>query len=85
MPTVLRSNGFRVTIYAPPREHGPPHVHVVRAGRKVVIELSPIRVRRISGMRDAEVSVAVRLVEQAHDYLMRKWKETHATETTDPS
>jgi hypothetical protein len=35
----MRSGGFAVRILLPPREHGPPHVHVVKAGAKVVIRL----------------------------------------------
>ena len=31
MTTVLRAHGFRVAIYPPPREHGPPLVHVFHA------------------------------------------------------
>jgi hypothetical protein len=32
MPTVLVQGGFKVRILLPPREHGPAHVHVHKAG-----------------------------------------------------
>jgi hypothetical protein len=31
-PTIIRDSGFLVMIYCKPREHDPPHVHVVKAG-----------------------------------------------------
>jgi hypothetical protein len=37
MPTVLRLDGLRVTIY--PNDHRPAHVHVIRAGSEAVFEL----------------------------------------------
>lgn len=41
MPTVIQRDGFRVVIFLPPREHGPAHVHVCKAGTEVVITLDP--------------------------------------------
>ena len=84
MPTVLRSNGFRVMIYRPPREHWPPHVHVTRGGGEVVIALSPVRVRYVSGMRDADIAAAMRLVERVREDLMQRWREIHDHEAIDP-
>jgi Domain of unknown function (DUF4160) len=37
MPTVLRLDGLRVTIY--PNDHRPAHVHVIGAGREAVFDL----------------------------------------------
>jgi Domain of unknown function (DUF4160) len=37
MPTVLRLDGLRVTIY--PNDHRPAHVHVIGAGSEAVFEL----------------------------------------------
>jgi hypothetical protein len=37
MPTVLRIDGLRVTIY--PNDHRPAHVHVIGAGREAVFDL----------------------------------------------
>ncbi|MBA3345692.1 MAG: DUF4160 domain-containing protein [Gemmatimonadales bacterium] len=48
MPTVLVQEGFRVRIYLPPREHAPPHVHVVRSGAEIVMALGDRTPRRRS-------------------------------------
>ena len=91
MPTVLRQQGLSIRILHPPREHGPPHVHVTSGhgtGRgEVVIRLAvlldrpertgPVELWHVSGMTAAEVSRAVRLVEAHHDYLVRCWFGIH--------
>jgi hypothetical protein len=77
MPIVLRAAGFEVAIYQPPREHGPAHVHIFRAGTQVVITLSPIAVERVHRMRPADVVKAVRIVEAHRRMLLRKWREIH--------
>ncbi len=81
MPTVLVYDGFQVCILLPPREHGPPHVHVRRAGAKVVVLLpadgSSTRIRRVLGMRDADVVAAFRLVEAHADFQLAEWRRLH--------
>ena len=68
-------------IFPPPREHGPPHVHVRNARGKVVIELpSPgqrASVRRIINMRTSDVGGALRIVEESADELLMRWRELH--------
>jgi hypothetical protein len=81
MPTVLRADGFEVRILLPPREHGPAHVHVRKAGAVVVIDLpagdSPPVVRTVRRMRAADVVAAVRLVEANGDMLLEQWRQYH--------
>jgi hypothetical protein len=68
MPTVLRRDGFDVRIYPPPREHPPAHVHVIRGGTEVVIDLrsgnDPPRVREVLGMTDRDVTRAYRIADE---------------------
>ena len=81
MPTVLREGGFRVRIYLPPREHHPPHVHVVKAGTEAVILLgddkTPPRVYEVYDMRASDVLGAYRIVEANRQTLLAKWSEYH--------
>ena len=77
MPVVLRVHGFTVRIYLPPREHGPAHVHVFKAGGEVVIALAPVAVRDAAGMSDRDVRAAVRLVWEHWDDLMSAWRIYH--------
>lgn len=81
MPTVLVRNGYSVRIYLPPREHAPPHVHVVRAGGEVVILLGdaehPPAVMEVYGMRAREVVRAYRIVDAEQDVLLETWRRYH--------
>lgn len=87
MPVILRSGGFEVRIYFPPREHGPAHVHVKRGQTEVIIHLADgdriQEVRRISDMRHSDLTKAMNLVAAHAEYLLQVWKRLHdeATET----
>ncbi|HEX6746998.1 MAG TPA: DUF4160 domain-containing protein [Longimicrobium sp.] len=61
------------------RDHEPPHVHVYCSGYEehVVLDLVPVGVRELRRMRPKHVVKAVRLVEDAADYLMNCWEEIH--------
>lgn len=87
MPTVYRGTGFQIRILLPPREHDPAHVHVFKAGAVVVIDLPggsrPLRVRKVSRMRDSDVVAAVRLVENMVEELLDQWSKYHGTSTDD--
>ena len=81
MPTVLIQNGFQVRIRLPPREHGPPHVHVFRDGGSVTILLPhagrPIALRSVYRMRNPVIVSAVRLVEAHAARLLTQWRKYH--------
>ena len=81
MPTVVNVGGFQVRIRLPPREHGPPHVHVRKAGAVVVIDLPdgdrPLRIRPVRRMRDVDVVATVRLVEANAEMLLEQWRKYH--------
>ena len=81
VPTVIRSDGFAVRILLPPREHGPPHVHVVKGGSEAVIRLGPrgrpVELLEVYGMKTKDVLKAVRLVEASKDHLLAIWEEIH--------
>ena len=81
MPAVLEQDGFKVMILLPPREHGPPHVHVRKAGGVAVIDLPEgqrrIRVRKVFRMRDVDVLAAARLVEKNAELLLTHWRTHH--------
>lgn len=85
MPTVLERAGFKIRVLLPPREHGPPHVHVYKPGGVVVIDLPDggrtLSVRRVSGMRDADVVSAFRLVEANVELLLAAWRKYHGEAT----
>ncbi|MCU1381736.1 MAG: hypothetical protein JWL71_433 [Acidobacteria bacterium] len=77
MPIVLRVDGFDVVVLLPPREHGPAHVHVRKAGKEVVIVLSSLAVRKVEGMRSADVVTAVGIVADHSAELLNAWRKYH--------
>lgn len=81
MPTILNVGGFQVRIRLPPREHGPPHVHVRKAGAVVVIDLPdgdrPLGIRTVRRMRAVDVVAAVRLVDANAEMLLEQWRKYH--------
>ncbi len=81
MPTVLRIGGFSVRMYSPPREHGPPHVHVGHAGNEVVVLLGDSEhaptIRETIGMSVADVSRALRIVAEHQALLLNLWRNFH--------
>lgn len=81
MPTILTQDGFSVRIRLPPREHGPPHVHVQRDRGSVAIFLphdgQDVRVWRVHRMRDADVIASVRIVLANVELLLVEWRKHH--------
>jgi hypothetical protein len=77
MATVLRVDGFSVVVRT--RDHHPAHVHVFCSGdgEEAVIDLAPVGIRELRGMRAKHAVKAVRIVEDAADYLMNCWEEIH--------
>jgi FAD/FMN-containing dehydrogenase len=87
MPTVLDIDGFQVRVLLPPREHGPPHVHVYKAGAVVVINLpngtQPSGIRSVSHMKNADVVAAFHLVEENVKLLLAAWSKIMASKLSD--
>lgn len=92
MPTYLRSDGFVVRIHGPPREHGPPHVHVhVHRGREgfVVVGLrlgaqrGRVWLREDFGLSRRDILAAVRLVEQHAEQLLSHWERMHGSSSNE--
>lgn len=86
VPTVLRSRGFEIRIYLPPREHGPAHVHVMKGETEVIIRLAHggrAQELRRSDMRPSDMAKAMSLVAAKTEFLLQMWKRLHdeATET----
>jgi hypothetical protein len=82
VPTIIRERGFRIRIFGPPREHGPPHVHVYKGSdAAIVIRLgSPGQrpaIREIYYMKPADVVRAYRLVEANIQALQKAWEDIH--------
>lgn len=76
---VLEDHEWRVKIYAPPREHGPPHVHAFKKGTKyeVKISLVDLRVMGHTKMSRRNIKTVVYLIWENYDYLKDCWESLH--------
>ncbi|MEO5816301.1 MAG: DUF4160 domain-containing protein [Gemmatimonadaceae bacterium] len=77
MPNVFEADGFHIAVLLPPREHGPAHVHVTKAGEEISVNLEPVGLRKDYGMRPANIVKAVRLVEANVKLLVTEWRKYH--------
>ena len=82
MVLVHREDGFEVNVYAPPREHRPPHVHVECAdGGEVLVKLgdewTAPSLWRNHHMRDVDARKALRIVEEHQEDFLEDWRRLH--------
>ena len=81
VPTILVIGGFKVRIRLAPREHGPAHVHVWKAGTQVIISLGDSEkapaVRDVHGMIQSDVTRALGIVAEYQEVLLQRWREHH--------
>ena len=65
----------------PPREHAPPHVHVVKGGAEVVIQLGERdgapKLLKNHGMKTSDIVKAFRLIEESNAELLAIWEAIH--------
>ena len=82
MPKVLEPEGFRFIIY--PDDHVPSHIHVIKGGEEVVIELGnenePPDFRENRGMRTRDAMRALEICYELQDHFLSKWRKIHGQE-----
>jgi len=82
MCEVYNRAGFRVYVYAPPREHQPPHVHVECAnGGEVTVKLgdqdTAPSLWMNHHMKAADARQALRIVEHHQGHFLAEWRMLH--------
>jgi hypothetical protein len=82
MVKVHDEGAFRVYLYAPPREHEPPHVHVeCTRGGELVVRLGDERTAPSiwlnHHMAAADAREALRVVEAQHLRFLEEWRRLH--------
>ena len=75
MATVHREGGFTFRIWS--NDHDPPHVQAWKAGAVVLVNLDPVGVREVRGMRVRDVVRAVRIVEDNREEMLSEWGKLH--------
>ena len=76
MPTIFRQGGFDVRIR--PRDHPPPHVHILYGREEVVINLgvgiNDAHIRDNRGMRRANIRRAMDIVTANNSNFLIEWR-----------
>ena len=79
MPTILRFDGLRVTIY--PNDHSPAHVHVIGSDSEVIFDLNcpegPPRLRESYGFRTRDLNRIARTLHLSRKGLCHEWDRIH--------
>jgi hypothetical protein len=82
MGRIYDEGGFQVYVYAPPREHRPPHVHVeCTSGGEVLILLGSETVApslwQNHHMRGVDAREALKIVERNQVQFIAEWRRLH--------
>ncbi|WP_408253408.1 DUF4160 domain-containing protein [Paraburkholderia caledonica] len=79
MPTVIRYEGLRISIYT--NDHPPPHVHVLGPNREAIFELNcpdgPVSLRESYNFSSRELQEVADLLTRGIPDLCKKWGEIH--------
>lgn len=78
MITVLRAQGFHITIYVD--DHPPAHVHVLGDGHAKINLMGSDglpELVRTDDMKNADVRKAMRIVVENQHILLARWREIH--------
>ncbi|MEO9189460.1 MAG: DUF4160 domain-containing protein [Acetobacteraceae bacterium] len=74
MPTILRTEGFRLYFWSrEPNE--PPHVHVDKAGASAKVWLEPVALASTAGYPARELGAIMRLIRAHQAELLEAWYE----------
>lgn len=76
---MIENAQWKIKIYPPSREHGPPHVHVIAKGMnaEVKINLETLEVQGKTRFSKKAVKDIIRYLFDNQDYLMEAWEQLH--------
>ena len=77
--TVIENGKWKIKIYAPPREHGPAHVHVVAKGENAEVKISLVTLEVIGTTEFSRRTVKsiIKFIHENYDYLWKCWENLH--------
>jgi hypothetical protein len=77
--TVIENEKWKVKVYAPPKEHGHPHVHVIAKGERAEVKISLDSLEVLGRTRFSMRSVKeiIKYIHKNYDYLWFCWEELH--------
>jgi hypothetical protein len=79
MGVVIENSQWKIKIYPPPREHGPPHVHVIAKGMNAEVKINLITLEVLGKTRFTKKAVKdiIRYLFDNQDYLIEAWEKMH--------
>jgi Domain of unknown function (DUF4160) len=79
MGVVIENSQWKIKIYPPPREHGPPHIHVIAKGMNAEVKINLITLEVLGKTRFTKKAVKdiIRYLFDNQDYLIEAWEKMH--------
>jgi hypothetical protein len=77
--TVIENEKWKIKIFAPPKEHGPAHVHVIAKGEKAEVKISLVTLEMIGSTQFSVRSVKgiIKYIHENYEYLWKCWEALH--------
>ncbi|MBT7610746.1 MAG: DUF4160 domain-containing protein [Bacteriovoracaceae bacterium] len=77
--TIIETSKWKIKVYAPPREHGAPHVHVQSKVSKAQLKvfLETLEVVGNTQFSKRSVKLILKYIHKNYDILMDAWEELH--------
>jgi len=77
--TVIENEKWKIEVFAPPKEHGPAHVHVFAKGEKAEVRISLATLEVIGSTKFNKRSVKgiIKYIHENYDYLWNCWEVLH--------
>lgn len=77
--TIIENEKWKIKIFAPPKEHGPAHVHVIAKGENAEVKILLINLDVVGKTNFSKQTVKgiIKYVHQNYDILMDAWEKLH--------
>jgi hypothetical protein len=77
--TVIVNEKWKIKVFAPPKEHGPAHVHVIAKGEKAEVKISLVTLEMIGSTQFSKKAVSgiIKYIHENYEYLWKCWEALH--------
>ncbi len=77
--TVIENSKWKIKVYAPPKEHGPAHVHVIAKGEKAEVKISLETLHVIGSTKFSKHTLKgiIKYIHENYEILWKYWEALH--------
>jgi hypothetical protein len=77
--TIIENEKWKIKIFAPPKEHGPAHVHVIAKGEKAEVRISLVTLEVIGSTQFSKRAVKgiIIYIYENYEHLWKCWEALH--------